>query len=694
MALSLACMTFAPLLFAAPAKASDVLPLRKLRLYETGVGYFERRGGVSPGARLGLPLPAAHLDDALKTLVVLDIGGGAKVQGLEFASAVSESGARAMAGLPLAEEGELDYAAVLAALEGSEVEAEIGRSRVRGRLVRVEGPFSPPAPAQGEPPTPPREPWHALTILDDDGALHRVRTDELAALRAKDEGVRSRLAVAAEALSEHSARAPHPLSVRVTSAGQLGLGYIAESPVWRTTYRVVLPAQGSEGRLQAWALVHNDTDEDWRGVSLELANGRPQSFLYPLAAPRYARRELAGPEDPLSTVPQLANTTADELYGDAFGVGGMGLSGVGQGGGGSGEGTIGLGRVGVIGHGGGAGTGALAGEAIGDLAELSQAEGHESGSLFVYRVSEPLQLDAHHSALVPIVDAAVEAESITWFDAASGEASTGARVLNSTTQTLPAGVVSFFGDGAFIGEAALQRLKPRERQFVAFGVEQDVELVREVTPQTRSTGGVRMHEGNLVELVRVRSQHTLRLENRSGRDRRVYVGLDVPRNARITAPEGVVLDFDEDSGTPLAIVSVPRTGELDTELAIETSESEPAPALDAVRLRRLAAATSLPEATRERLTRAAAHALALASAESTLAELGAALQQGDDELERLRADLAAVGSARLRTRAAKSIARELLTLERSQRERREAVRTAARARDDARDAAMAELARL
>ncbi|MBX7084042.1 MAG: hypothetical protein K1X88_32840 [Nannocystaceae bacterium] len=687
-------MTFAPLLFAAPAKPPEVLPLRKLRLYETGVGYFERRGGVSPTSRLGLPLPAAHLDDALKTLVVLDHGGGAKVRGLEFASAVSESGARAMAGLPAVEEGELGYAAVLAALEGSAVEAVVGRTRVRGRLVRVEGPFSPPAPAEGDPPAPPREPWHALTILDDDGALHRVRTDELASLRAQDDGVRERLAVAAEALSDHSARAPHPLSVRVTSAGQLGLGYIAESPVWRTTYRVVLPAQGTEGRLQAWALVHNDTDEHWRGVSLELANGRPQSFLYPLAAPRYARRELAGPEDPLSTVPQLANTTADELYGDAFGVGGLGLSGVGYGGGGSGEGSIGLGRVGTIGHGAGSGAGAVAGEAIGDLAELSQAEGQESGSLFVYRVSEPLQLDAHHSALVPIVDAAVEAESITWFAAVGGEASTGARVLNSTTQTLPAGVVSFFGDGAFIGEAALQRLKPRERQFIAFGTEQDVELSREITPQTRSTGGVRMHEGNLVELLRVRSQHTLRLENRSGRDRRVYVGLDVPRNAKITAPEGVVLDFDDDSDTPLAIVSVPRTGEFQAVLEIETAESESAAPLDPVRLRRLARVTSLPEATRERLAKASAHAVALAAAEGTVAELTAALEQGDDELGRLRADLAAVGSARLRTRATKSIARELLTLERAQRERREAVRTAARERDQAREAAMAELARL
>ena len=70
---------------APPAKA-DVLPLSRLRLYETGVGYFERRGRVAKRERLTLPVPTAHLDDALKTLVVLDEGTGARVGGVAFSS--------------------------------------------------------------------------------------------------------------------------------------------------------------------------------------------------------------------------------------------------------------------------------------------------------------------------------------------------------------------------------------------------------------------------------------------------------------------------------------------------------------------------------------------------------------------------------------------------------------------------------
>jgi hypothetical protein len=49
------------------------------------------------------------------------------------------------------------------------------------------------------------------------------------------------------------------------------------------------------------------------------------------------------------------NMWGDEI-GDAFGAGGLGLSGIGEGGGGRGEG-IGLGNIGTLGHGAGVGTG-------------------------------------------------------------------------------------------------------------------------------------------------------------------------------------------------------------------------------------------------------------------------------------------------------------------------------------------------
>jgi len=652
---------------ASASAPTEILPLRRLRLYETGVGYFERNGKVAATSDLALPLPASHLDDALKTLIVLG-DHEARVQRIQFASAISEDGARAMAGLPAGTDGGVGYTEVLESLAGSAVEIEHDRGRTRGILLEVEGPFETPHdPDAGEVSAEALEPWYALVIVDERGGVHRIRTPAIHSVQALDDTIRSRLHVAAESLSKHVARRDHPLDVRVSSSGRLGLGYIAESPVWRTTYRIVLPEVGAQAELQAWALVHNDTDEDWQGVQLELANGRPQSFLYPLAAPRYAWRELTGPEEDLSTIPQLANTTSDQMWGESFGVGGLDLVGTGAGGGGTGEGTIGLGSIGLIGHGGGG-----AGEPeIGDLAQLSQAEGHESGALFVYRVADPLDLRAHHSALVPLLHANLEAEPITWFARDDTQGLTAARIVNNTSQTLPAGIVSLFAASSFVGETALHRLKPKERQFVAFGTEQDIELDRDVETLSVRVVGVSCVGDELVEHMIVKTRVRIELRNRSGLPRRAFVGLDFDRNAQIETD--APLDFDDESETPLIITNVDATSSTTLVLTAETAETsrEDLPAAD--RLASLVTTEGLPPEQRERIARALGHHREAETASARLIEQTEQQDRQEAELVRLREDLAALGRAGLRNRTTRRAAKRLLENERRLERLRDAI---------------------
>ena len=65
---------------------ANILPLRSVRLYETGIGYFERAGTLGSRATV-LPVPAGHIDDALKTLVVLSRDQKTRVFGLSLRAA-------------------------------------------------------------------------------------------------------------------------------------------------------------------------------------------------------------------------------------------------------------------------------------------------------------------------------------------------------------------------------------------------------------------------------------------------------------------------------------------------------------------------------------------------------------------------------------------------------------------------------
>ncbi len=55
------------------------------------------------------------------------------------------------------------------------------------------------------------------------------------------------------------------------------VGYIQESPIWKTSYRLVLK-DDEKPFLQGWAIVENTTEEDWNDVEPD-AGQRPADLV-------------------------------------------------------------------------------------------------------------------------------------------------------------------------------------------------------------------------------------------------------------------------------------------------------------------------------------------------------------------------------------------------------------------------------
>lgn len=640
-----------------PAVATpvNVLPLRTLRLYETGVGYFERVGTPpAAGSTQTLPIPAGHLDDALKTLVVLTPGAKAQIGGVDFTSSSSHGMARAMAGLPLDGDPPVTYEALLTSLQGSVVAVKTARETRVGRLIHVETVEPLALPTVDVSPKPPAVVKHELhlrlTLLTDHAEVLHIDGATIDSVRPTDPMQAARLDAALASLLARGGQGPHSLRLIGDPGAPVTLGYIAETPVWRMTYRLVI-ARGAATTLQGWALLHNDTDENWVDVHVELVNGRPDSFLFPLAAPRYAKRPLVAPDNELSTVPQLMDQTADTLWGDhigeTFGAGGLGLSGIGEGGGGRGEG-IGLGSIGTLGHGVGTAMGMTSQSsllAVGDLAGFAKATGTEAGALFVYALPTALALRAHASALIPFLQQSVEVEPIAWVDSRNSPiARSAVRFVNSTSQTLPAGPIAFFADGGFAGESALDRLKPGERRFITHGADFDVEASaaradRTVERMQRLTfTGARLTE----HFLRT-TDTTWRVENRSGQPRAVYLPVDFGRNSTLSGADA--LDYDAQSGRPLLIFRLQPRQTVDRKVtSVEgLSRSAACDGLHAKRLTELAGLPELPASDRATATEASARQKELEEARAELATATEEKARVEKDLARYREDAKAVG---------------------------------------------------
>ena len=83
------------------------------------------------------------------------------------------------------------------------------------------------------------------------------------------------------------------VDIRLAGANKhaLSVSYVVEAPMWKPTYRVVLP-EGGKGKalLQGWAVVDNISGEDWTGVAMSLTSGAPIAFRYDLHTPRIVER--------------------------------------------------------------------------------------------------------------------------------------------------------------------------------------------------------------------------------------------------------------------------------------------------------------------------------------------------------------------------------------------------------------------
>lgn len=91
----------------------------------------------------------------------------------------------------------------------------------------------------------------------------------------------------------------------------LVVGYMAETPIWRPSYRLVLGA--NDAQLQAYGVVQNLSGEDWQNVQLSLVTGAPVSFRSELAEPVITERPLVTDRgEVIDSVPQGDTTLAVE----------------------------------------------------------------------------------------------------------------------------------------------------------------------------------------------------------------------------------------------------------------------------------------------------------------------------------------------------------------------------------------------
>jgi hypothetical protein len=520
-------MAFTALLAYAADTTTEKLPVRRVVLYKNGVGYFEHTGRVQGTQELKIDFTSAQLNDVLKSLTVLDLNGG-KISGVGYNSVAPIAEQLKSLRLPLGESTTLE--AFLGALRGTRVQVENGSTPVSGRLLSVEEKTI----RNGKDETIKQL---EMSLVADSGELRTFPLTAALTVRVADHDLNEEIAKYLTLISSARDQDLRQMTISSTGVGERNLfvSYISEVPVWKSTYRILLPTKAdAQPLLQGWAIVDNTVGEDWKDVELSLVAGAPQSFIPELSQPLFSRRPvIALPETAMLTPQTHEGTLTNEPAPKPA--------------------PPPAAPTGALDIGAGSAIGGTVMESMGmankierfrtlpkkmiaprsepersspeEAAEKMEAEasGQELGDLFQYNLKEKVTILKNHSALVPIISSHIKAEKVTLWSTSSGRPLRALWITNASGLTLDGGTFNVIESNAFAGEGLIDPLKPDERRLLSYAVDQAVRVEHQDDVESRPVTHVKIARGVMIQTSEQRDHQVYTIRNADTQPRDVVI---------------------------------------------------------------------------------------------------------------------------------------------------------------------------
>src|SRR5215471_14706228 len=522
-------------------KPAVTLPITRVVLFNSGVGYFSRSGDVTDEARVDLTFPEQDINDLLKSMVLEDFNGG-RIAAVSYDS--REPIARTLSSFAINLSGNPTFAGIVSQLRGERVDVVTtpGAANQPGKLSGVIVGVEKQKVAAGNGPA--TVDVEILNMWCAEG-LRSVKLPDVQQLKFANPVIESefRRALDVLALSHDSQKKAVSLHFAGDGKRKVQVGYVIEAPIWKTSYRLVL-AEKAKPYLQGWALVENPTDEDWTGVKMALISGRPISFKMDLYNPLYVDRPTVEPElfaslrpvtyrgafgkDPKDEVERLGNAVKDldKAKRDQSPVNARAGA---------------WGALPAENRAAGLDRGAFkpndpnAAHARELAAELTRRLGTGSvgnaataaalGDFFQYTIDHPVSLARQKSAMLPIVGKDVEGQKVSIYNqfVQKTHPLLGLKFKNTSGAHLNQGPVTVFEGSVYAGDTRVLDVQPNEERLVSYAIDLGTEVDPQAGPGTQKITSVKAVKGIVTTVTKVTEEKKYRVVNRSQTDRTLLI---------------------------------------------------------------------------------------------------------------------------------------------------------------------------
>jgi hypothetical protein len=450
-------------------RASQVdIPVQKVVLFSSGVGYFEHLGSIAGNSSTELRFKTNQINDILKSLVLQDLDGG-KVSAVVYPS--QDPLAKTLRSFQVDLSHHPSLAELLTQIRGSQVKVTIQAEQLQGIVLGLE---------KKQKMLNDKEPIVEVWVLNliAGGTIRSVPLDEVQRVDLEDTQLQEELHKALLALAQARDQGKKPVLIAFEGVGErrVRVGYIVEIPIWKTSYRLLLPERPEEpAKIQGWAIVENQTDNDWNDAHLSLVSGRPISFVQELYAPLYLPRPLIQPELYAGLRPQTyesgleppASPAAEQpappspssprmraLAGEAHGTRPQASKTTAE-------------------------VSAESADKPLDPTEsvIAAASAGQVGELFQYSVGH-VSLPRQRSAMLPIITDDIAAERISIYNQGvlAQHPLHGAHLKNTTGKHLLQGPITVLEASTYGGDARIDHLPPGQERLISYAIDLQVQV--------------------------------------------------------------------------------------------------------------------------------------------------------------------------------------------------------------------------
>ncbi len=192
------------------------------------------------------------------------------------------------------------------------------------------------------------------------------------------------------------------------------------------------------------------------------------------------------------------------------------------------------------------------------------------GDIFEYKIEEPITLPRQKSAMLPLMNEAVEGSRVSIYNASvlAKYPLLGLKLVNKTKLHLAQGPVAVYDNGTFAGDARLPDLKPGETRLVSYAIDLGTEVVVRPGEEKSTLVAVDLSAGQLKTQKRHQWTTKYLIRNRNPQDRTVIIEHPRTDNRTLIAPEKPA-----DQTRSFYRFEVPvKTGELATLEVVEESD--------------------------------------------------------------------------------------------------------------------------